>query len=60
MVDIRAPEDFANGHIKGAINIPGKVLFTAEGLAKLPKDKQIVLNCYSRPDRQPDRGRRCA
>ena len=47
MVDIRAPEDFANGHIKGAVNIPGKVLFTAEGLAKLPKDKAIVLNCYS-------------
>ena len=47
MVDIRAPEDYANGHIPGAINIPGKVLFTADGLAKLPKDKQIVLNCYS-------------
>ena len=47
MVDIRAPEDFANGHIPGAVNIPGKVLFTAAGLAKLPKDKQIVLNCYS-------------
>ena len=47
MVDIRAPEDYANGHMPGAVNIPGKVLFTAENLAKLPKDKQIVLNCYS-------------
>ena len=47
MVDIRAPEDFANGHIPGAVNIPGKVLFTTDGLAQLPKDKQIVLNCYS-------------
>jgi rhodanese-related sulfurtransferase len=47
MVDIRAPEDYANGHIKGAVNITGKALFTAEGLAQLPKDKQIVLNCYS-------------
>ena len=47
MVDNRAPEDYANGHMPGAINIPGKVLFTADGLAKLPKDKQIVLNCYS-------------
>jgi rhodanese-related sulfurtransferase len=23
MVDIRAPEDYANGHMPGAINIPG-------------------------------------
>ena len=47
MVDIRAPEDYAIGHMPGAINIPVKVLFTADGLAKLPKEKQIVLNCYS-------------
>ena len=47
MVDIRAAADYANGHIPGAINIAGKDLFTADGLAKLPKDKQIVLNCYS-------------
>lgn len=47
MVDIRGAEDYANGHIKGAVNITGKALFTPEGLAQLPKDKQIVLNCYS-------------
>ncbi len=47
MVDIRAAADYANGHIPGAINIAGKDLFTTDGLAKLPKDKQIVLNCYS-------------
>jgi sulfur-carrier protein adenylyltransferase/sulfurtransferase len=47
MVDNRAPEDYANGHIPGAVNITAKALFTADGLAKLPKDKQIVLNCYS-------------
>lgn len=46
-VDIRAAADYANGHIPGAINIAGKDLFTAENLAKLPKDKQIVVNCYS-------------
>ena len=65
MVDIRAPEDYANGHIKGAVNIPGKVLFNADGLAKLPKDKPIVLNCYSGQTasqidrRAPDDGLRC-
>lgn len=47
MVDIRAAADYANGHIPGAINIAGKELFTAENLAQLPKDKQIVLNCYT-------------
>lgn len=46
-VDIRAAADYANGHIPGAINIVGKDLFNAENLAKLPKDKAIVLNCYS-------------
>lgn len=46
-VDIRAAADYANGHIPGAINIAGKDLFNAENLAKLPKDKAIVLNCYS-------------
>ena len=47
IVDIRGAEDYANGHIKGAINIAGKELFSAENLAKLPADKSIVLNCYS-------------
>jgi sulfur-carrier protein adenylyltransferase/sulfurtransferase len=47
IVDNRAPEDYANGHIPGAVNITAKALFTADGLAKLPKDRQIVLNCYA-------------
>ena len=47
MVDIRAAADYANGHIPGTVNIAGKDLFTADNLAKLPKDKPIVLNCYS-------------
>ncbi len=47
LLDIRAAADFANGHIKGATNIAGKELFTADNLAKLPKDKAIVVNCYT-------------
>ncbi len=47
MADIRAAADYANGHIPGAVNIAGKDLFTADNLAKLPKDKSVVLNCYS-------------
>ena len=59
LVDIRAAADFANGHIKGATNIAGKDLFTADNLAKLPKDKSIVRELLHRPDCQPD-GRRVA
>jgi rhodanese-related sulfurtransferase len=47
MVDVRAPEDYANGHIAGSVNIPAKALFTADNLAKLPKDKAVVVNCYT-------------
>lgn len=46
-VDIRQAADYEKGHIPGAVNMPGGSLFTAENLAKLPKDKPIVLNCYS-------------
>ena len=48
MVDIRAPRRLRQrSHARRASTSPGKVLFTTDGLAKLPKDKQIVLNCYS-------------
>lgn len=45
LLDIRKPEDYAKGHIQGAVNIP----FTTVGdnLDKLPKDKQIVVICYT-------------
>lgn len=47
IIDIRAAADYANGHIPGAVNMTAKELFSAEGLAKLPKNKQIVVNCYT-------------
>lgn len=47
LVDIRAAADYANGHIPGTINIAGTALFNPENLAQLPKDRAIVLNCYS-------------
>lgn len=44
-IDMRAPEDYAKGHVKGAVNLPaGKM---AENLARLPKDKTLVVYCYS-------------
>ena len=35
------------GHIPGAINIPWREVAKQENLAKLPKDRQIVVYCYT-------------
>jgi rhodanese-related sulfurtransferase len=47
ILDIRKPEDYALGHIKGAVNIGAAKIFEPEILAKLPKDRPIVVYCYS-------------
>ena len=46
LLDIRKPETFKAGHIKGAKNIFWLDLLKKENLKKLPKDKTIVLICY--------------
>lgn len=46
IVSVRKAEDYAKGHVKGAINIP----FGAgmqDALAELPKDKKIIVYCYT-------------
>ena len=45
IVDVTAPNEFKNGHIKGAINIEASKLSVKELLEKLPKNKTIVFNC---------------
>jgi rhodanese-related sulfurtransferase len=47
VLSIRSAEHYALGHIPGAVNIGLTSLFTAENLAKLPFDKQIVVVCYT-------------
>jgi len=44
LIDVRAAEDFANGHIPGAKNLPQDRWETLEGLQR---DKVNVLYCYS-------------
>ena len=44
IVDVRAAEDYAEGHIPGAINLPKDRWSTLNGLRK---DKINVLYCYS-------------
>jgi rhodanese-related sulfurtransferase len=44
IIDVRHAEDFAKGHIPGAVNLPeGKW----ESFAGLAKDKQNLIYCYS-------------
>ena len=46
VVDLRSAEDYADGHIEGAINLPyGKGM--QENFSILPTDKTLILQCYS-------------
>lgn len=46
IVDIRTAEDYAKGHLKGAVNMPwGPAI--SEGLATIPNDKPVFVYCYT-------------
>jgi rhodanese-related sulfurtransferase len=48
VVDVRPAEDYAKGHVPGALNLPIDVLFRPESLAKLPsRERTLVLVCQS-------------
>lgn len=44
IIDVRAEEDYAKGHIPGAINLPKEKWHTVEGLRK---DALNVVYCYT-------------
>lgn len=44
IIDTRAPADYAQGHVPGAINLPQGLWHSARGLSK---DKLNILYCYS-------------
>lgn len=46
LVDVRTPEEFASGHLEGAINIPVHEL-TARLASLGPKSQPVVLYCRS-------------
>nr|WP_254869178.1 rhodanese-like domain-containing protein [Vibrio diazotrophicus] len=45
VVDVRTPEEFAQGHLDNAINIPLNTVET--GFADIAKDRSIVVYCRS-------------
>jgi rhodanese-related sulfurtransferase len=47
IISLRSTEDYAKGHIPGAVWMDVKTLFTPEGLATIPPDKQVVFVCYT-------------
>lgn len=47
-IDVREPDEFATGHVQGAINIPPSRLMEGAGeLKDIPKDTPLVLYCRS-------------
>jgi len=45
LLDIRSADDYAEGHLKGAVNIPYGEL--GANLEAIPDDKDIWINCYT-------------
>jgi rhodanese-related sulfurtransferase len=45
IVDVTSPEEYAKGHLIGAINIEAEKLSAKELYEKLPKGKSIIFNC---------------
>lgn len=49
LVDVRTPEEFKEGHLKGAINIDVKdsINFMKKAIEQLPKNKTVMVYCRS-------------
>ncbi len=43
LLDVRTPEEFAIGHIEGAVNVPNTVIRSR--LAEIPRDRFILVYC---------------
>lgn len=44
-VDVRRPDEFAEGHPDGAVNVPIGDGFVAAMLERFPKDAPIIVGC---------------
>jgi phage shock protein E len=45
IIDVRTPQEFRSGHIKGAVNIPLNML--GNKLSSIKKDKPVITCCAS-------------
>ena len=46
ILDIRSADDYAKGHVKGAVNVPWGTAIS-DNLAKIPQDKDVMVYCYT-------------
>jgi phage shock protein E len=47
VIDVRTPQEYAGGHIAGAINIDHSLIAQEIGKAKVAKDDTVILYCRS-------------
>lgn len=47
IIDVRTPQEFAQGHIEGAINIDHSVIAQEIAKAQVAKDDDVILYCRS-------------
>lgn len=46
IIDVREPEEYASGHVEGALNIPPtKLMGDLRELDGVPKDTELILYC---------------
>lgn len=46
LVDVRTPEEFANGHLEDAVNIDWKSSDFRDQVRRIPRDKPLFLYCH--------------
>jgi rhodanese-related sulfurtransferase len=47
IISLRSAEDYAKGHIPGAVHMSVTELFTPDNLATIPPDRDVVVVCYT-------------
>lgn len=47
VLDVRSPEEFAKGHVPGAMNVDLNAPGFAARVAQLDKSKPVLVNCYT-------------
>ncbi|WP_158536999.1 rhodanese-like domain-containing protein [Dyella sp. AtDHG13] len=47
LLDVRHADEYADGHIAGALNIPVEQLASRAGALGVPRDSEIVVYCVS-------------
>lgn len=47
LIDVRTPQEYINGHIKGSINIPLQILSAEVEFRNLDKNTKVIIYCES-------------